>query len=142
MGIKAKIEQSNPTCPPTLGKGDVDASVLWDWINQCESFFRHKTIPTKSKVVTIAWGMTGVHAVRWLSANAPLLEAMAWDEYKEHMCGLFLPSDWEHSACMDVLRLQQGPRTFVDFSQHSRERETMLRGSNMGIDWGKVLVQG
>ncbi|KAF9489768.1 hypothetical protein BDN71DRAFT_1435181, partial [Pleurotus eryngii] len=130
MGVRAKIEQSNPKKPPTMGEGDVDASVLWDWFNRSENFFRQKSITADNRVVSIAWGMSGVHAVRWLSANSPLLDAMSWDDYKEHMRTLFLPSDWEHAGRMDVLRLQQGSRSFVEFSLDMMGRNNLLAGTD------------
>ncbi|KAF9491940.1 hypothetical protein BDN71DRAFT_1345166, partial [Pleurotus eryngii] len=116
--------------PPTMGEGDVDASVLWDWFNRSENFFRQKLITPENRVVSIAWGMSGVHAVRWLSANSPLLDAMSWGDYKEHMRTLFLPSDWEHAGRMDVLRLQQGSRSFVEFSLDMMGRNNLLAGTD------------
>ncbi|KAF9493965.1 hypothetical protein BDN71DRAFT_1394024 [Pleurotus eryngii] len=71
MGAKAKINQSNPTKPPTLDEGNVDASILWDWFNKCEGFFHHKAVKSNKKIVFIAWRMSGIHAVHWLSANSP-----------------------------------------------------------------------
>ncbi|KAF9487228.1 hypothetical protein BDN71DRAFT_1437006 [Pleurotus eryngii] len=109
MGVRAKIEQSNPTKPPTMGEGDVDASVLWDWFNRSENFFRQKSITADNRVVSIAWGMSGVHA---------------------SMRTLFLPSDWEHAGRMDVLRLQQGSRSFVEFSLDMMGRNNLLAGTD------------
>ncbi|KAG9223840.1 hypothetical protein CCMSSC00406_0007702 [Pleurotus cornucopiae] len=131
MGVRAKIEQSNPTKPPTMGEGDVDASLLWDWFNKSEIFFRHKpSISVDARVETIAWGMSGIHAVRWLSANSTNLSSMDWDTYKEHMRNLFLPSDWEHTTRMDVLRVQQGSRAFADFSLDMMARNNLLAGTD------------
>ncbi|KAF4583732.1 hypothetical protein EYR40_002223 [Pleurotus pulmonarius] len=131
MGVRAKIEQSNPTKPPMMGEGDVDASLLWDWFNKSEIFFRHKpSISVDARVETIAWGMSGIHAVRWLSANSTNLSSMDWDTYKEHMRNLFLPSDWEHTTRMDVLRVQQGSRAFADFSLDMMARNNLLAGTD------------
>ncbi|KAF9498758.1 hypothetical protein BDN71DRAFT_1503819 [Pleurotus eryngii] len=38
MGVRAKVEQSAPNRPPTMGEGDVDASILWDWFTKSENF--------------------------------------------------------------------------------------------------------
>ncbi|KAF9487084.1 hypothetical protein BDN71DRAFT_1437114 [Pleurotus eryngii] len=128
--MKAKVEQSNPTRPPMMGEGDVDATVLWEWFNKAENFFRHKSITAENKVVTVAYGMSGVHAIRWLSANSLNLESMTWDDYKTYMHTLFLASDWEHSTRMDMLRIQQGSRTFVDFSLEMMGRNNLLAGTD------------
>lgn len=45
MGVRAMIEHSNPTKPPTMGEGDVDASVLWDWFNRSEAVDEANTAP-------------------------------------------------------------------------------------------------
>ncbi|KAF9500591.1 hypothetical protein BDN71DRAFT_1502237 [Pleurotus eryngii] len=75
-------------------------------------------------------GMSGVHAVRWLSANSPSLSDMDWDVYKVHMRALFLPSDWEHTTRMDVLRIQQGSRSFVDFSLDLMGKNNLLASTD------------
>lgn len=130
MGIRAKIEQSNPTKPPTMGEGDVDASLLWEWFNKCEQYFRHKGLASTARVEAVAWGMSGIHAIRWLSANSPHLTSMDWDDYKTHMRALFLPSDWEHTTRMDVLRVQQGSKPFVDFSLELMGKNNLLAGTD------------
>ncbi|KAF9501794.1 hypothetical protein BDN71DRAFT_1500814 [Pleurotus eryngii] len=117
MGARAEIEQSNPTKPPMMGEGYIDTSLLWDWFNKSKIFFHHKpSISIDTWVEMITWGMSGIHAVRWLSVNLTNLSLMTWDTYKDHMHNLFLPSDWEHTTCMDVLCVQQGSHPFTDFS--------------------------
>ncbi|KAF9490350.1 hypothetical protein BDN71DRAFT_1511325 [Pleurotus eryngii] len=113
-----------------MGEGDVDASLLWDWFNKAKQFFRHKSIETSARVEAIAWGMTGVHAVRWLSANSPLLPSMSWDDYKIHMRSLFLPTDWKHSTRMDILRVQQYSKSFLDFSLELMAKNNLLAGTD------------
>ncbi|KAF9497864.1 hypothetical protein BDN71DRAFT_1540227 [Pleurotus eryngii] len=127
MSAHAKIKQSNPAKPPTMGEGDVDASLLWDWFNKSEIFFRHKpSISVDAWVEMITWGMSGIHAMCWLSVNSTNLSSMTWDTYKDHMCNLFLPSDWEHTTRMDVLRAQQGSCPFTDFSLDMMARNNLL----------------
>ncbi|KAF9499019.1 hypothetical protein BDN71DRAFT_1428368 [Pleurotus eryngii] len=130
MGIRAKIEQSNPMKPPTMGEGNVDAAIIWDWINRCGLFFHHKNTPAENRVVSVAWGMSGVHTVHWLSANSPILESMSWNTYKSQLRTLFLPSDWEHSTRMDVLWLQQGSRLFVEYSLDVMGKNNLLAGTD------------
>ncbi|KAF9490447.1 hypothetical protein BDN71DRAFT_1511260 [Pleurotus eryngii] len=113
-----------------MGEGDIDTSILWDWFNCSENFFRQKSITPENRVVSIAWGMSGIHAVRWLSANSPLLDAMSWDDYKEQMRTLFLPSDWKHASHMDVLCLQQGLRSFIEFSLDMMGHNNLLAGTD------------
>ncbi|KAF9488142.1 hypothetical protein BDN71DRAFT_1513323 [Pleurotus eryngii] len=98
MGVHVKINQANLMKPPTMGESDVDTATLWEWFNKSEQYFCHKGITTITRVEAIAWGMTGVHAIHWLSANLPSLTNMDWEVYKAHMCMLFLPSDWEHTT--------------------------------------------
>ncbi|KAF9496563.1 hypothetical protein BDN71DRAFT_1505680 [Pleurotus eryngii] len=62
MGACAKIEQSNLTHLPTMGKGNINTALLWDWFNKAEQFFRHKSIEVSTHVEAIAWGMTSIHA--------------------------------------------------------------------------------
>ncbi|KAF9500733.1 hypothetical protein BDN71DRAFT_1427182 [Pleurotus eryngii] len=116
MGIHAKIEQSAPNRPPTMGKGDVDTGLLWGWFVKSENFLRHKNTPGQDMVKTVTYGMTSVHAIRWLTANGPSLPEMDWETYKDQMCTLFLPSDWEYTTRMAVLCLKQGSRPFMDFA--------------------------
>ncbi|KAF9490474.1 hypothetical protein BDN71DRAFT_1434639 [Pleurotus eryngii] len=130
MGIRAKIEQSNPTKPPTMGEGDVDASLLWEWFNKREQYFRHKNLTPTTRVEAVAWEMSGIHAIRWLSANSPHLASIDWDDYQAHMCALFLPSDWEHTTRMDVLCVQQGSKPFVDFSLELMGKNNLLAGTD------------
>ncbi|KAF9487130.1 hypothetical protein BDN71DRAFT_1437076 [Pleurotus eryngii] len=127
---RRKSINQTPTRPPMMGDGDVDASLLWKWFNKCENFFRHKSTAAENKVVSVAFGMSGVHAIRWLSANAPNLESMAWDDYKACMCNLFLPSDWEHSTWMDVLWIQQRSKSFVEFSLEMMGKNNLLAGTD------------
>ncbi|KAF9488332.1 hypothetical protein BDN71DRAFT_1403415 [Pleurotus eryngii] len=128
--MKTKVEQSNPTRPPMMGEGDVNTTVLWKWFNKSENFFHHKSITAENKVVTVTYGMSGVHAIRWLSANSLNLKSMTWDDYKTYMHTLFLASDWEHSTRMDVLHIQQGSRTFMDFSLKMMGRNNLLAGTD------------
>ncbi|KAF9495924.1 hypothetical protein BDN71DRAFT_1430605 [Pleurotus eryngii] len=130
MGMHAKIDQSNLTKPPTMGEGDIDTSLLWNWFNKSKVFFRHKSIPANTHVSTIAWGMSGIHAIHWLSANSPLLNDMDWETYKTQMCTLFLASDWEHTLRMDMLHLQQGTHSFVDFSLDVMGKNNLLAGTD------------
>ncbi|KAF4602469.1 hypothetical protein EYR40_005676 [Pleurotus pulmonarius] len=126
MGVRAKVEQSAPNRPPTMGEGDVDASILWDWFVKSENFLRHKNTPTQDMVKTVAYGMSSVHAIRWLAANGPALPSMDWDTYKDQMRTLFLPTDWEYTARMAVLRLKQGTRPFMDFALDAMGRNNLL----------------
>ncbi|KAF9497670.1 hypothetical protein BDN71DRAFT_1541585 [Pleurotus eryngii] len=129
MGIRAKIDQSAPNRPPTMGEGDVDAGLLWDWFVKSENFLRHKNTPAQDMVKTVAYGMTSVHTIRWLAANGPSLPEMDWETYKEQMRTLFLPSDWEYTARMAVLRLKQGSRPFMDFALDAMARNNLLAGT-------------
>lgn len=116
MGVRAKVEQSAPNRPPTMGEGDVDASILWDWFTKAENFLRHKNTPPQDMVKMVAYGMSSVHAIRWLAATGPSLSSMDWETYKDQMRSLFLPTDWEYTARMAVLRLKQGSRPFMEFA--------------------------
>lgn len=109
-----------------MGEGDVDAGLLWDWFVKSENFLRHKSTPAQDMVETITYGMTSVHAIRWLAANGPALPSMDWDSYKEQMRTLFLPTDWEYTARMAVLRLKQGSRPFMDFALDAMGRNNLL----------------
>ncbi|KAF9497999.1 hypothetical protein BDN71DRAFT_1429160 [Pleurotus eryngii] len=129
--MKEKVEQSNPTRLPMMGEGDVDTTVLWEWFNKAENFFCHKSIAAENKVVTVAYGMSRVQAIHWLSANTLNLESMIWEDYKTYMRMLFLASDWEHSTCMDVLHIQQGSKTFMEFSLEMMGRNNLLAASSM-----------
>ncbi|KAF9495683.1 hypothetical protein BDN71DRAFT_1390877, partial [Pleurotus eryngii] len=91
---------------------------------------QHKNTPAENRVVSVAWGMSGVHTVCWLSMNLPILESMSWDTYKSQLRTLFLPSDWEHSARMDVLRLQQCSRSFVEYSLDVMGKNNLLAGTD------------
>ncbi|KAF4604556.1 hypothetical protein EYR40_003330 [Pleurotus pulmonarius] len=130
MGTKAVITQSAPNRPPTLGKGDVDASVLWDWFTKCENFLRHKDVSGLAMVKTVAYGMSGVRAIRWLAASGPLLHEMDWDTYKTQMRSLFLPSDWEHTTRMDILRFRQGSKVFIDYALELMGKNNLLAGTD------------
>lgn len=117
MGAKAIVAQSAPNRPPTMGEGDVDPSILWDWFTKCENFLRHKGVTGLDMVKTVAYGMGGVRAIRWLAAKGPVLAAMDWDMYKTQMRTLFLPSDWEHTTRLEILRLRQpNAKPFFDFA--------------------------
>ncbi|KAF4597020.1 hypothetical protein EYR40_007470 [Pleurotus pulmonarius] len=129
MGLRAKVEQSAPNRPPTMGEGDVDASILWDWFVKSENFLRHKGTPAADMAKTVAYGMTSVHAIHWLAANGPALPSMDWDTYKDQMRSLFLPTDWEYTARMAVLRLKQGSRPFMDFALDAMGRNNLLAGT-------------
>lgn len=130
MGVRAKIEQSAPNRPPTMGEGDVDAGILWDWFVKSESFLWHKGTSSAGMVKTVAYGMSSVHAIRWLAANGPTLPSMDWKTYKDQMCALFLPTDWEYTARMSVLRLKQGSRPFMDFALDAMGRNNLLAGTD------------
>ncbi|KAF9487602.1 hypothetical protein BDN71DRAFT_1513801 [Pleurotus eryngii] len=126
MGVCAKIEQSAPNHPPTMGEGDIDTALLWDWFIKSENFLRHKNTMAQDMVKTVAYGMTSVYAICWLAANGPLLLEMDWDTNKEQMHVLFLPTDWEYTARMAVLRLKQGSRPFMDFALDTMARNNLL----------------
>lgn len=131
MGIKAVISQSAPNRPPTMAEGDVDPSTLWDWFIKCETFLRHKGTADADMVKTVAYGMTGVRAIRWLAAKGPVLPAMDWEEYKLQMRSLFLPSDWEHTTRMDILRFRQPvSKAFMDFALELMGKNNLLAGTD------------
>ncbi|KAF9495343.1 hypothetical protein BDN71DRAFT_1506903 [Pleurotus eryngii] len=129
MGLRAKIEQSAPNHPPTMGEGDVDASLLWDWFVKSENYLCHKNTPAADMVKTVAHGMGGVHAIRWLAAHGPSLHTMDWDDYKEQMRSLFLPVDWEYTTRMSILRMKQGSRPFIDFALDVLGKNNLLAGT-------------
>ncbi|KAF9493440.1 hypothetical protein BDN71DRAFT_1394956, partial [Pleurotus eryngii] len=109
MGVRAKVEQSAPNRLPTMGEGDVDASILWDWFTKSENFLRHKNTPPQDMVKTVAYGMSST--------------------YKDQMRSLFLPTDWEYTARMAVLRLKQGLRPFMDFALELMGKNNLLAGT-------------
>ncbi|KAF9494847.1 hypothetical protein BDN71DRAFT_1392671, partial [Pleurotus eryngii] len=117
MGVKATIKQFALNCPPTMGEGDIDPSTLWNWFTKCENFLRHKNVTGLDMVKTVAYRMGGVRTICWLMAKGPILEDMDWDSYKTQMHALFLQSDWEHTTCMEILRMQQpSSKPFFDFA--------------------------
>ncbi|KAF9495630.1 hypothetical protein BDN71DRAFT_1506565 [Pleurotus eryngii] len=130
MGIKAKIKQLVPSCLPTMGKGDVDATILWDWFVKCENFLRHKNTVPANMVKTVAYRMTGIHMICWLAANGPLLSEMDWDSYKDHLHALFLPSNWEYTMWMAILRMKQDSKPFSNFILDIMRRNNLLAGTN------------
>ncbi|KAJ8694825.1 hypothetical protein PTI98_007470 [Pleurotus ostreatus] len=130
MGVRAKIEQSAPNCPPTMGEGDVDAALLWDWFVKCENYLRHKNTAPADMVKTVAHGMGGVHAIRWLAACGPSLHKMDWDTYKEQMRSIFLPADWEYTTRMSILRMKQGLRPFIDYALDVMGKNNLLAGTD------------
>ncbi|KAF9496523.1 hypothetical protein BDN71DRAFT_1551256 [Pleurotus eryngii] len=107
METKAKIGQSNPMCPPMMGDGNVDTTVLWDWFNKAENFFCLKSIASENKAISIAYRMSSIHAIHWLSANS-----------------------LEHSAHMDVLHIQQNSKSFVKFSLEMMGKNNLLAGTD------------
>ncbi|KAF9496663.1 hypothetical protein BDN71DRAFT_1430067 [Pleurotus eryngii] len=126
MGVKAKIEQSAPNWPPTMGDGDVDAGLLWEWFTKAENFLCHKGTADKDMVKMVAYSMSGVHAIRWLVAAGPSLVEMSWDDYKDQMQSLYLPTNWEYTARMTVLWLKQGSRPFMDFALDLMGKNNLL----------------
>ncbi|KAF9493155.1 hypothetical protein BDN71DRAFT_1508868 [Pleurotus eryngii] len=99
-----------------MGEGDVNASLLWDWFTKAENFLWHKSMPAPDMVKTMVYSMTSVHAIHWLTASGLSLPSMDWNTYKDQMCALFLPTDWEYTAGMSVLHLKQGSCPFMDFT--------------------------
>ncbi|KAF4605735.1 hypothetical protein EYR40_004524 [Pleurotus pulmonarius] len=144
MGVKAVISQTAPNHPPTMGEGDVDPSLLWDWFTKCEIFLRHKNISGSDMVKTVAYGMSGVRAIRWLAAKGPVLDSIDWDEYKLQMRSLFLPSDWEHSTRMDILRYRQPTsKPFIDFAFELMGKNNLLAGTDsfMNDDFMRETIE-
>ncbi|KAG9224343.1 hypothetical protein CCMSSC00406_0004842 [Pleurotus cornucopiae] len=54
---------------------------------------------------------------------------MDWETYKDQMRSLFLPTDWEYTARMAVLRLKQGSRPFMDFALELMGKNNLLAGT-------------
>ncbi|KAF9502274.1 hypothetical protein BDN71DRAFT_1425974 [Pleurotus eryngii] len=135
MGIKATIAQAAPNRPPTLSEGDLDPAILWEWFIKCETYLRHKGTSNADMVKTIAYGMVGVRAIRWLAAKGPALASMGWEEYKSQMRALFLASDWEHVTRMDILRFRQATsKPFIDFALELMGRNNLLAGTDSFMD--------
>ncbi|KAG9225881.1 hypothetical protein CCMSSC00406_0006497 [Pleurotus cornucopiae] len=144
MGVKAVITQAAPNRPPTMGDGDVDPGLLWDWFMKCEIFLRHKNISGPDMVKTVAYGMSSVRAIRWLAAKGPVLGSLDWDDYKLQMCSLFLPSDWEHSTRMDILRYRQpASKPFIDFALKLMGKNNLLAGTDsfMNDDFMRETIE-
>ncbi|KAF9497356.1 hypothetical protein BDN71DRAFT_1504887 [Pleurotus eryngii] len=112
-----------------MGEGDVNASILWDWFVKSENFLHHKGTASADMVKMVAYGMTSIHAIQWLAANGPALPTMDWKTYKDQMCALFLPADWEYTARMAVLQLKQRTRPFMDFALDTMGRNNLLAGT-------------
>ncbi|KAF4590949.1 hypothetical protein EYR40_009546 [Pleurotus pulmonarius] len=130
MGVKAVVTQSAPNRPPTMGEGDVDPALLWDWFTKCENYLRHKGADDKDMVKTVAYRMSGVRSIRWLAAKGPVLPEMDWDTYKLQMRALFLTSDWEHTTRMEILRLRQNSKPFIDFAFEVMGKNNLLAGTD------------
>ncbi|KAF9488765.1 hypothetical protein BDN71DRAFT_409700 [Pleurotus eryngii] len=130
MGVKAVVTQSAPNRPPTMGEGDVDPALLWDWFTKCENYLRHKGVDGNDMVKTVAYGMSSVRAIRWLAAKGPVLHEMDWDTYKLQMRALFLTSDWEHTTRMEILRLRQNSKPFMDFAFEVMGKNNLLAGTD------------
>ncbi|KAF9498587.1 hypothetical protein BDN71DRAFT_1428566 [Pleurotus eryngii] len=130
MGIKATIVQSAPNRPSTLGEGNVDAALLWEWFTKCENYLQHKDVSGLPMTKSVAYGMSGVHAIRWLAAMGPVLDQMEWDDYKAQMCLLFLPADWEHTTRMDILHFQQNSKIFIDYAFKLMGKSNLLTGTD------------
>ncbi|KAF9499923.1 hypothetical protein BDN71DRAFT_1502817 [Pleurotus eryngii] len=81
-------------------------------------------------VKTVAYGVSSVHAIRWLMASGPSLAEMDWETYKDQMRMLFLPTDWEYCARMAILQLKQGSRPFVDFALDLMGKNNLLAGTS------------
>lgn len=135
MGMKATIAQAAPNRPPTLSEGDLDPAILWEWFIKCETYLRHKGTCDADMVKTIAYGMVGVRAIRWLAAKGPALASMGWEEYKSQMRALFLASDWEHVTRMDILRFRQSSsKPFIDFALELMGKNNLLAGTDSFMD--------
>ncbi|KAF9490599.1 hypothetical protein BDN71DRAFT_1511158 [Pleurotus eryngii] len=129
MGSYAKVEQSAPNCLPTMGEGDVDLTLLWDWFVKCENFLHHNNVSGLDMMKTVAFSMGGVRTIRWLAAKGLILSDMDWDIYKNQMCSLFLACDWKHTTHMDILRMcQPSSKPFMDFTLKVMGKNNLLAG--------------
>ncbi|KAF9492968.1 hypothetical protein BDN71DRAFT_1375618, partial [Pleurotus eryngii] len=114
------------------------------WFTKCEIFLRHKNVPSADMVKTVAYGMSSVRAIRWLAAKGPVLGAVDWDKYKLQMRSLFLPSDWEHSTRMDILRYHQSTsKPFIDFAFELMGKNNLLAGTDsfMNDDFMRETIE-
>ncbi|KAF9493288.1 hypothetical protein BDN71DRAFT_1432637 [Pleurotus eryngii] len=114
-----------------MGEGDVDPAILWDWFVKSKNFLRHKGVSGLDMVKTVAYGMSGVHAIQWLAAKGPALPSMDWDEYKIQMRALFLNNDWKHTTCMEILCMcQLNTKPFMDFALEIMGKNNPPAGTN------------
>ncbi|KAF9489751.1 hypothetical protein BDN71DRAFT_1511847 [Pleurotus eryngii] len=130
MGIKATVVQSALNRPSILGEGDIDATLLWEWFTKCENYLQHKDISGLAMTKSVAYGMSSMRMIHWLTANGPLLDMMEWDDYKDQMHSLFLPSDWEHTTRMDILRFHQNFKIFIDYAFKVMGKNNLLAGTD------------
>ncbi|KAF9487508.1 hypothetical protein BDN71DRAFT_1436795 [Pleurotus eryngii] len=111
MGIKAKLDQLNPTKPLTMGEGDIDAGILWDWFNKCKAFFHHKNLTTDNCIVLVTWDTLEVN----------MDQELAHECNRENMNSITLFQDW----LKEVKRLDKHHR------QHLKEIEHTLAKINV-----------
>ncbi|KAF9494922.1 hypothetical protein BDN71DRAFT_1431400 [Pleurotus eryngii] len=117
----ASIKQDHLEHCPVIMAGCISPEILCHFENATATHFCVKNIPEERWVATVAFNMEDLLAINWLAVVGSKLLQMSWGEYLTTLCAKWLKKDWEHTAHRELLALEQGSKSFEDFSHMEKE---------------------
>lgn len=130
----ASVKQDRPKHAPLITSGRIQPDTLRRFEQCALAYFRVKAIPAERWVATVAFNMEDPLAIDWLSVVGESLLKMEWDEYIVTLRSKWLKKDWEHVARRELLAMEQGTKSFEDFSFEFRSKNALLTNTSSQLD--------
>jgi hypothetical protein len=112
----AMVEQDASSKVPILLPGDLNASVIREYVESCKGYFDNKDIAAEKQVCRILAGIKDSHYRDWISSDRPRIQSLNFDDFIAKFKKNYLNDRWEAKMHHELLTMTQGPKSFWDWA--------------------------
>ncbi|KAF9492558.1 hypothetical protein BDN71DRAFT_1433125 [Pleurotus eryngii] len=123
--MNAMVKQDCPEHCPVITSECITPEILCHFENAVTTHFRVKNIPEERWVSTVAFNMEDLLVIDWLTIIGSKLL---------HICLGWLKKDWKHMMHHELFTLEQGLKSFEDFTFKFRLKNALLINTSSQLD--------
>jgi hypothetical protein len=103
----ATVEQDAPSKVPILLPGDLNASVIREYVESCKGYFDNKDVAAEKQVHRILAGIKDSHYRDWISSDRPRIQSLTFEDFIAEFKKNYLNDRWEAETRRELLAMVQ-----------------------------------
>ena len=127
------VKQHDQTKLSVLTSGKVSAQVLYDFSEECKSYFFHKEITPNKQVLAIIMGIKDHQVKDWYHTNKAVVTALTFNDFMTQLHACLLKEGWRNTLQSDILSTTQGKKPFNNWQNSLGAQNLLLLGSTSHI---------